>query len=92
MPLVIWDIESVEKKQFQAIAQLEMDGECYLPIKFLYTCSSPRIFIGIDEHKDDSDEQLSDFISFDWTNEITTDRILKTMNNEQVHLVVSLSF
>ncbi len=50
----------------------------------IYMHSSPRLFIGIDE-------ELNDFVSFDWINEITTDRTLKTKNNEEIHLAVSFS-
>jgi hypothetical protein len=92
MPFIIWDIESIEERKYQIISRLEADGEYYLPIKFLYMHSIPRLFIGIDKHNSDSDEQqLNDFVSFDWTHEITTDRVLKTTNNEEIHRVVSFS-
>jgi hypothetical protein len=84
MPLILWDAESIEKKNYQTISRLKVNEEYYLPIKFLYVHSSPRLFIGIDE-------ELNDFISFDWINEITTDRTLKTKNNEEIHLAVSFS-
>jgi hypothetical protein len=38
--------------------------------------------------RDDSNEEINDFISFDWANESTTDRILKLNDGKLAHFVV----
>jgi hypothetical protein len=48
-PLVILDVDSIEKKQYHQVARVEVNDDYYLPIHLLYMRSSPRLFVGIDE-------------------------------------------
>ncbi len=49
MPLLILDVDSTEMRKSSQVARVEVNGEHYLPINFLYKHSSPRLFIAIDE-------------------------------------------
>jgi hypothetical protein len=40
--------------------------------------------------RDDSNGEINDFISFDWANESTSDRVLKLNDGKEAHYVVCL--
>lgn len=49
MPLVILSIDSIDTKNHQRIARIDVNGEYYVPLDLLYQHASSPIFIGVDE-------------------------------------------
>jgi hypothetical protein len=49
MPLIILNINSVDTKEYEKIAKIEINDEYSIPIDLLYAHLSSLIFIGIDE-------------------------------------------
>ncbi|CAF1065734.1 unnamed protein product [Adineta steineri] len=86
MPLIILDADSIETNKFNRIIKIDVNKEYYLPIQLLYLRATPRLCFAIQE--DDSDGEINDFISFDWANESSADRVLKLNDGRQAHYVV----
>ncbi|CAF0900458.1 unnamed protein product [Adineta steineri] len=86
MPLILLDADSIEKNQFNSIAKIDVNQEFYLPIQLLYLRVTPRLYFAV--HQENSNEKINDFISFDWANESSSDRILKLNDGRQAHYVV----
>ncbi|UJR24151.1 hypothetical protein I4U23_027117 [Adineta vaga] len=86
MPLFVLDADSVEKNQFNSITKIDVNEEYYLPIQLLYLRTTPRLYFTIDQAN--SNKENFDFISFDWVNESSSDRILKLNDGKQAHYVI----
>ncbi|CAF1173038.1 unnamed protein product [Adineta ricciae] len=86
MPLILLDADSIEKNQLNSITKIDVNQEYYLPIQILYQRVTPRLYFTIDQG--DSANGFNDFISFDWANESSSDRIVKLKDGRQAHYVV----
>ncbi|CAF3837772.1 unnamed protein product, partial [Rotaria sp. Silwood1] len=86
MPLFVLDPDLVETNKFKCIAKIDLNQEYYLPIELLYLRITPRLYFAVQQ--DDYNDKINDFISFDWANESTTDRILRLNNGTNGHFVV----
>jgi len=49
MPLIILNINSIDTKEYEKIAKIDINDEYSIPIDLLYAHLSSLIFIGIDE-------------------------------------------
>ena len=87
LPMMIVDVESIERRSDRQVCRIDPAEECFLPILPLYSRSSSRLFLAF---VDETTEEISDFISFDWREEVNVDRILKNRSGEEIHLVVSM--
>ena len=91
LPLILFDVDSIETNDNRRILhRIKSNEEYSLPINVLYTRSTSRVFFAVDDEGGE-EEAMTDFLSFDWANETTVDRIFKRKTNEQIHLVVRIS-
>ena len=84
MPLLILDSESIEMNEIKILMKININEECYLPIPFIYSKSIKRIYF--------SCEGVNDFLSFDWSSQSISDRVLKLDSTKQAHYVVCFLF
>ena len=86
---MVLDADAVEQQKFRAVATIKPNDEYYLPIEVLYERITPRLYFTIGDETNPEGGALSDFISFDWSNEEISDRVLKLNNGKVMHCVVS---
>ncbi|CAF4197587.1 unnamed protein product, partial [Rotaria sordida] len=86
MPLIVLDADSIETNTFNRIAKIDINQEYYLPIELLYLRITPRLYFAVQQ--DDYNDEINDFISFDWANESINDRVLRLNNGTNGHFVV----
>ncbi|UJR35157.1 hypothetical protein I4U23_027926 [Adineta vaga] len=86
MPLIILYIDSIDAKKYHRLGRIDVNDEYYVPIDVIYTHSNSPIFISVEEN--DQNNELFDFVSFDWEKEFLSERNLKLKNGKNANFVI----
>lgn len=103
-PLTILTIDSVDLTKHKKIATVDVNDEYNLPLNLLYAHANSPVFFTVAEwdefvcffrivifsFRDENDETITDFISFDWEKEFSTERKLKLKNGKYAHFIVKI--
>jgi len=83
MKLLILNIDPKSSKPDKSVGQINVNEDFYVPIDVLYANNTGSIAFGVEE----SDEIPTDFFSFDWKDEFSSDRQLKLKDGSIAYFV-----
>ncbi|CAF3586652.1 unnamed protein product [Adineta steineri] len=83
LPMLLLNIDQHNMKNHTSVARIDVNKDCYVPINLLYSYSTSKVFLTVDEN-----EEVSDFFSFDWRDEYAVERKIKLKTGNEANFVV----